>query len=210
MAFKRTLNFVKTTAVGGLLVIVPVAVVLFVLGQLLFALYSAGLAIVGSGFVPNIVSENPWLVLLIALGSLLGLCFGTGLAVQTRLGGALRGWFGRNVARRIPMYKAITSLTERFAGLDGEEFVPVEVDLYHSDARAIGFLVEKLPDQRCAVFLPSAPVATVGNVVIVPEQRIQRLDASVSETLGAVTQWGVDAKLLYRNGGTDIKKPGAP
>lgn len=210
MAFKRTFRFLKTTAIGGLLVIVPVAVVLFVLGQLLFALYSAGIAVLETGLIRGIEAEDALLVLALAAASLVGLCFFTGLVVQTRIGAALRAWFGRNVAGRIPMYKAITSLTERFAGVDGDDFVPVEVDLYQSTARTLGFLVEKLPDGRCTVFLPSAPVATIGNIVIVPEAQLTRLDASVSQAISAVTQWGVESALLYDRGQKNKKKPGAP
>ena len=36
----RIVNFLKTTALGGLLVIVPIAIVLFVLGQLMLAMLS--------------------------------------------------------------------------------------------------------------------------------------------------------------------------
>ena len=210
MAFKRTFRFLKTTAIGGLLVIVPVAVVLFVLGQLLFGLYSGGIALLETGLIRGIEPEDALLVLTLAVASLVGLCFFTGLVVQTRVGAALRAWFGRNVANRIPMYKAITALTERFAGVDGDEFVPVEVDLYQSTARTLGFLVEKLPDGRCTVFLPSAPVATVGNIVIVPEESLTRIDATVSQAVSAVTQWGVESGLLYGRAGTDTKKPDAP
>ncbi len=210
MAFRRTFRFLKTTAIGGLLVIVPVAVVLFVLGQLLFALYSAGIAVLETGLIRGVEAEDALLVLALALASLVGLCFVTGLAVQTRVGAALRGWFGRNVASRIPMYKAITSLTERFAGVDGDDFVPVEVDLYQSAARTLGFLVEKLPDGRCTVFLPSAPVATVGNIVIVPEESVTRIDATVSQAVSALTQWGVESTLLYERSGAGTKKPDAP
>ena len=208
MAFKRTFRFLKTTAIGGLLVIVPVAVVLFVLGQLLFALYSAGIALLETGLIRGIEAEDALLVLALAIASLVGLCFFTGLVVQTRIGAALRAWFGRNVASRIPMYKAITSLTERFAGVDGDDFVPVEVDLYESATRTLGFLVEKLPDGRCTVFLPSAPVATIGNIVIVPETALTRIDATVSQAISTVTQWGVESRLLYEQGRAKTKKPG--
>ena len=34
----RVFEFIKTTAIGGLLVIVPIAIIVFVVGQLLFGL----------------------------------------------------------------------------------------------------------------------------------------------------------------------------
>ncbi len=199
----RFINFLKTTALGGLLVIVPIAIVLFVLGQLLLALLSVVneiLAWLGIGI------DDALFMSALALLALVGLCFVTGLVVRTRAGDALKGWFGRNVAKRIPMYGAIANLTRRFAGIDGEQFAPVEIDLYDSGTRSMGFLVESLPDGRCAVFVPTAPMATVGNLFILAKDKVRRIDASVTDTVSVITQWGVDVAQLYagRSGG----KPG--
>ena len=174
--------------------IVPIAVILFVLGKLLLALYTIAsefAALTGLGIDDALVRS------VIAVLALVGLCFATGLVVRTRLGDALRQWFARNVAARIPMYGAIANLAQRFAGVDGTQFMPVEVDLYGSAARVIGFLVETLPDGRCTVFVPTAPVATVGNLYVVPADRVERIDTTMADTVSVVTQWGVDADILF-------------
>lgn len=203
----RFINFIKTTALGGLLVIVPIAIVLFVLGQLLLALYSVArelVALTGLGI------DDALLLSGLAVLALVGLCFATGLLVRTRFGNALRRWFARNVAKRIPMYNAIASLTKRFAGIDGTDFLPVEVDVYGSGARAVGFLVETLPDARCAVFIPTSPVATVGNLYLVPEDRLTRIDGTAADTVSVITQWGVDAgKLVGGRTPIDSRHPGS-
>lgn len=202
----RFINFIRTTALGGLLVIVPIAIVLFVLGQLLLALYAVAqefVALTGLGI------DDALLLSVLALLALVGLCFATGLLVRTQLGNALRGWFARNVAKRIPMYNAIASLTRRFAGIDGTDFAPVEVDIYASGARALGFLVETLPDDRCAVFVPTAPVATVGNLYLVPNDRVTRIDGTVADTVSVITQWGVEAGKLFGRNTTDSRHPDA-
>lgn len=190
----RFVKFIRTTAIGGLLVIVPFAIIVFVLAQLFYGLYRLTQQLT----VEIGLDVNDALVMVaIAAASLIGLCFLTGLVVQTKFGTTLRHWLDRNVARRIPMYNAISSLTKRFAGLEGNEFAPVEVDLHGSNVRAIGFLVEELPDDRYAVFIPSAPVATVGNVYVVTKSCLRHLDVSVADTLSAISQWGVDTRYLY-------------
>ena len=195
------MRFIKTTAIGGLLVIVPIAIIAFVLAQIFYALYSLS----QSATLELGLQINDALIIIgIATAALIGLCFLTGLIVQTRIGIALRTWMNRNVAKRIPMYNAISSLTKRFAGLDGNKFAPVEVDLYGSGTRVIGFLIELLPNERCTVFVPSAPVATVGNIYVVPRSNAVKLDASVTDTLTAVTQWGVESRGLYP-GDTDAQ-----
>jgi uncharacterized membrane protein len=190
----KFMNFIKTTAIGGLLVIVPVAIVLFVLAQIFYALYSLTQSLTTD---LGLQINDALIMVGIAVGSLIGLCFLTGLIVRTRIGLATRNWMNRNVARRIPMYGAISSLTQRFAGLEGNKFAPVEVDLYNSDSRAVGFLIELLPDDRCTVFIPSAPVATVGNIYVISRSKITKLDASVADTLTAISQWGVETGALY-------------
>jgi len=192
----RVFEFIKTTAIGGLLVIVPIAIIVFVVGQLLF-----GLADLAEELVKwfGIGVDDALVMFGIAAVTLVLLCFVTGLLVQTRLGGAIKDWFSRHIAHRIPMYNAISSLTKRFAGVEGEQFAAVEVDLYGSGTRVLGFLIEMLPDDRAAVFVPSAPVATVGNIYLVDNDRISPLNASVADTVSVITQWGVDAVDLYKS-----------
>lgn len=190
----KVVEFLKTTAVGGLLVIVPIAIILFVLGQIFYGLYSLSESVLNQ---LNIEIDDALIMVGIAALSLVGLCFLTGLVVQTRLGDVLKRWFGRNVGRRIPMFNALSSLTKRFAGFDGENFASVEVDLYDSSARMIGFRIENLPENRCAVFIPSAPVATVGNVYVISRDKVTEINASVTDTLASITQWGIDTSDLY-------------
>ena len=197
MAVKRTVNFVKTTAIGGLLVILPAAIILFVAGEILFTLYTASLGILESEHTPELVQENPFLVIATGTGLVVGLCFMTGLVVRTRLGEYLKRAFNEKIIGRIPVIRAIQRISERFAGIEGEEFTPVEVEAHGEGVAILGILVEKLPDGRCAVFVPASPVTTVGNVLIVAPNKIRYLDATIGDAIAAVSQWGVDAARLY-------------
>jgi uncharacterized membrane protein len=94
------------------------------------------------------------------------------------------------------MYRALSNLTKAFVGEEGQQFQPVEIDLFASDVRALGFVVEELPDGRRAVFVPSAPVATVGNVYLVPASSLRPIPASVRDMTSVITQWGVEASRL--------------
>lgn len=199
MAVKRALNFVKTTAIGGLLVILPLAVILFVAGEVLFTLYSASLGLIESERTPGFVRDNPVLVIVSGAGVLLGACFVTGLIVQTRLGRYMKEGFKEKIVNRIPVFRAVTRITERFAGIDGEDFAPVEVDIHADGIAVLGFLVERLPDGRAAVFVPASPVTTVGNVLIVAPRKLRYIEANISDAVTAVSQWGVEARRLYED-----------
>ncbi|MBT8080602.1 MAG: DUF502 domain-containing protein [Gammaproteobacteria bacterium] len=188
-------GFIKTTAIGGLLVIVPISIGLFVLAQLYIAIVSFVRGFVDA--LPGDLQNSAGLIFLLTLLTLIGFCFLTGLIVRTRLGVAVRRWAKRNIANRIPMYNALTSLTKRVVGVDGAQFAPIEVDLFGSDARLLGFLIEKLPDDRCAVYVPSAPLVTAGQVYLVPASRVTAMGAKMGDAMAVVSQWGVDARSLY-------------
>jgi len=202
---KKIVRFFKTTAIGGLLVIVPIAIILYVLAELFYVLYSLAEALIST---LNIEIDDALIMVGIAAAALIALCFLTGLLIRTRFGLMIKRGFNRHIGDRIPMYNALASLTQRFAGQEGSDFAPVEVDMYHSSARAIGFRIENLPGDRCAVFVPSAPVATIGNIYVVARCDVTDISASVTDTFAAITQWGVDSKKLYCDAtGTDEAEP---
>jgi|GEM_PF-2744046 len=188
-------EFLKTTAVGGLLVIVPVAIVLYVVAQLVLALHGAVSQVVDA---TGIATGRAYVGLALSILAFVALCFVTGLLVRTRAGRWLKRWFARRVGARLPMFRALSNLTRAFIGVDRKQFSPVEVDLHGTGVMSLGFLVENLPDGRRIVFVPSAPMATLGSVFVVPAERITALNASLAETVGVVTQWGLEAGTLYR------------
>ncbi len=192
----KLVEFVKTTAIGGLVVIVPFAVLIFALNQVLQTL----IALTGSAAnaLPFATLADTKMVLVVAVVGVIALCFVTGLLLRTRVGAAVKKWLERNIAERIPMYAMIRSLTQRFAGIKGVEFAPAEIDLYGSSARVLGFVVETLPNDHCSVFVPVAPAVTIGQIYILPQTNVHPLDAPVSEVVNSITQWGVGAKRLYK------------
>ena len=68
--------------------------------------------------------------------------------------------------------------------------------------------IEDLGDGTLAIFLPSVPAATIGQVRIVPEERVSPLKASMHATLEAVTMFGVGSSKLVD--GEALAKPAAP
>ena len=56
--------------------------------------------------------------------------------------------------------------------------------------------IEELGDGNIAVFLPAVPAATIGQVQLVPEERVFPLKASMHATLEALTMFGVGSSKL--------------
>ena len=153
---EKPFGFVKTTLLGALLVVVPVAIVGFALWQVV--------AITRALFLPvfdNLPIGDTTLRLLIIIAAVLVLilaCYFTGLLVRTRWGRRLRGWFERTFLERIPGYKMVRSLAHQYLGHEVErKFQPVIVDVHGTGAKMVGLEIEELPDGTVAVFFPLCP-----------------------------------------------------
>jgi len=193
---KIIVEFIKTSVVGGLVVILPLMILYLIFGELVELLVQLTEPITKE--LPFTALINLIIATLIAITAALMFCFLTGLIVRTGWGGASRDWVEKTILSRMPIYTMIKNLTHRFVGRSGEQFTPAEVDLYGSDSRLLGFMVEVLPDGRVVVFIPFAPTPTVGQLHILPQERVQKLDATLGSVVNSVAQWGVGTSGLYQ------------
>ncbi len=192
---KKILQFLKTTIIGGLVVIVPVAILVYAVGEIFITLIEITTPL--TAWMPFHPAVNALLASTTAIAMIIALCFFAGLIFNTLWGNAVRNWLEKKIFSRIPMYSALKGLTQRFAGIEDAGFPVVEVDLYGSQCRVLGVAVEQLPDGRNAVYIPSSPVATVGQMAIVPHDLIRVVDTSLAEMFTAVSQMGIETVKLY-------------
>ncbi len=193
-------SFIKTTVIGGLVVIVPLSLIVIIFGDLFSTVMQLTQPV--AQYLPFNELLNTIIVTLLAVTGILFACFLTGLVVRTSWGIAGKDWFERRILNRLPMYSIIKNLTHRFAGMEGTQFVPAEIDLYDSGCTVLGVIVEELGDGRLAVFVPASPAATVGQIYLVPDNRVKRLDASLGATISRITEWGIGTKELFEKAST--------
>ena len=60
--------------------------------------------------------------------------------------------------------------------------------------------MEQLEDGRLVVFLPSSPALTVGNIVVVDPERVNRLDSGAKDVAQFLSQWGGGAREVLGGG----------
>jgi len=192
---KQTARQVWATALRGLVALVPLAVVGFLVAAVAPALMAAAEmldAVLPFGPVANLL-----LAALAAIAAVFLFCLAIGAVLGTGPGEALKRALNDFLERAIPLVGAARKLAERVTGTHGEEFSAVEIDLHDSPARVLGLFVEGLPEERCTVFVPMTPTAAVGQVYIVPRDRVRFLDVPMQEAVGVLTEWGVGASKLY-------------
>jgi uncharacterized membrane protein len=186
---KYAREFVVSTVVGGLFIVVPV----YLAGVLLLK----GMKSVGGLVRPIAVLIPDWLPAerLLSLVLVLTLCFLVGMAVRTRSGRAVRERMETVFFERLPGYGLLRSLTQRLAG-DSEEHTwqPALVEI--EDALVPAFIIEEFDDGRFTVFVPSVPTPLAGAVYVLRRERVHLLDIPFTQAIRSVSRWGAGSKDL--------------
>ena len=182
-------EFVTSTLVGGLFVLVPVYLAVLLLLK--------GMQSVGSvvrplaALLPDWIPAEGFLSLLLVLV----LCFLVGVAVRTPSGRAVRERLEKRFFERLPGYALVRSLTQRLAGdTDEEAWKPALVEI--EDALVPGFIIEEHDDGQLTVFVPSVPTPLAGAVYVLPRERVHILDVPFTQAIRTISQWGSGSRDL--------------
>jgi uncharacterized membrane protein len=186
---KYARQFVTSTIVGGLFVVVPVYLAVLLLLKGMKAV--AGLVQPIAGLLPDWVRAE----LLLSLLLVLGFCFIVGAAVRTRTGRAVRERMEKTFFEKLPGYGLLRSLTRRLAGdSDEEAWKPALAEI--EDALVPAFIIEELDDGRLTVFVPSVPTPFAGAVYILDRNRVHAVDVPFTTAIRTVSRWGSGSKDL--------------
>ena len=186
---KYAREFVTSTVIGGLFIVVPVYLAILLLLK--------GMKSAASLVRPIAALLPDWLPAegVISLLLVLVVCFIVGAAVRTRAGQILRERVEKAFFERLPGYGLLRSLTQRLAN-DGDEtaWKPALVEL--EDALVPAFIIEELVDGRLTVFVPSVPTPLAGAVYILTAERVHPLDIPFTQAIRSVSRWGSGSKDL--------------
>ena len=194
---KPLFQFFKTTILGGLCVLLPVAAC----GYLMVEIVKVAMEIMDE-LVQNLPVEQlggAAMVPLLAVASVLGLSFLLGLIVRTTVGRNLGGWMERSLLRLLPGYDIFKTLAVQMVGRKDEtRGTPVLVRMGAS--RQVGFLMEENPTGELTVFVPASPALSVGAIHIVEADRVERVKASMVQVVNCVAGMGIGSSPLTGGG----------
>ncbi len=183
------MNKLRDLLIDGVLLALPLGAVAFLVQKML------GLLVPILTPAAHLLPPGHWLgVAAIDLAALLLLAMGL-----IGLGAFSRSAPGRRVAEtleqlvlsKIPGYLIVKSIAADFSSTERDEGLQPALVRF-DDNQVLGFIVEQdLAADRVAVFLPGAPSAGAGNVVVVPAARVEVLDASLGAARRAMKQRGL-------------------
>jgi uncharacterized membrane protein len=180
-------RFLKSTIIGGLVVLVP----LVVLGAIILWVVQTALKAIAP-VLEWLPDKSVAGVSLAGLSAVLGLvigCFLAGLFAETAIIRRLSDRAER-FALFLPGYALMKNVGANLVGIEGKH--PARTVLVRFEASwQLGFQLETLPDGRQVVFVPGVPRALVGTLHIVAADRVQLLAMSVSAALDDLSRLGV-------------------
>lgn len=182
---KQLVGFVKATVIGGVVVILPIALAILLVLQALKILHQVVDPVAGAlGFRETMLATIATVVLLV------GACFLVGLAMRTGIGAAARDAVERSVLNRVPGYSELRAVARSFAGVEKNVYPSALVDLHASGAWQPALVVEER-DATVAVYVPVAPAFTIGQVYVVPRDRVRLGHGGMASAVKAIRQFGV-------------------
>jgi len=185
-------QFVRTTLIGGLLVLVPVY-----LSVLLLAKAASGLLALLAPITALLPESLAHLRQAAAVLIVIAVCFALGLFLRTVAGRRLFRAFEQRVLERIPGFSLLRGVARRVSGhADDALFQPVLVEI--EDALTPAFIVEELDDDRFVVLVPSVPTPAAGSLYVLPRARVHWTDVTVTEAVGVITRWGAGTGKLVK------------
>lgn len=192
---KRTQTFVSTSLLGGLIVILPIAILVLV-GRWLFGLVRSWVGpltewVFGRVALPALV-EDGLVVLLLLLA-----CFLVGVVVRTRIGRFVHNNLEGRLLSIAPGYSLVKETVMQFLGRKATPFTKVAlVQVFESEVRMTAFVTDEHPDGRYTVFVPTGPNPTSGNIYHLRPERVQLIDAPIETALRTVISCGAGSYQL--------------
>lgn len=190
------MNFIKTTIIGGLIFLVPVAIIAVVIGKA----YSIMLVVAEplDELIPIDQIGGIAFVNVLALLSIILVCFIAGIIAKSAL--AKKAYRSLdNFLMVVPGYALVKGITNSFSS--GEEAAKTLIpDMVKFDeCTQICFEVERSPEGNVVIFLPGAPDPWGGGVVTVSSKRVERLDMSLTEATRMIQQLGRSSSIFPVN-----------
>ena len=193
---RGVLRFVTIRVMGGFLILLPLLLTYLMVGQMFDLLLVLTVPI--TDILPENAFPDIWEQRLVAAAILIALCLLTGLMMEIQASKEIGHWIETRVLNRFPPYAVLRSLSQQLSGKDGPTQLQPALIAIDADTQMLAFIVEEHAGGGFTVFVPLSPTPGVGTLQVVSDAKVQRLDASMTDALGCILNWGAGTEALIR------------
>jgi uncharacterized membrane protein len=193
----RIKQFFISAVVGGLLVILPVALLLFTINwvfEMIRGMISPLTdALLTQASLPAYVAD------LVVIVALVLLCFLVGMIVRTRLGKWLYSVLDSKLLMKAPGYSIIKETVAQFIGNKKSPFSSAAlVQIFGNETMVSAFVTDEHEDGSFTVFVPTGPNPTSGNIYHLPGRFVHPIDTPVDELMRSIISCGAGSSVLVK------------
>ena len=188
------IGFLKTTASGGLFVLLPVLLLYLLLAEALELVVALATPI--TELFPKGTFDEVRFPVIIALVLIVGASFLIGLALRSTTARRLGLSIERTVLARLPMYDVFKRLTRGFSAEGQSDSFKPAMLISQTGDRELAYVVEDHDEGNVSILLPLAPTAFASPLKIVKREQVEILDVNLGEFTKIVSQWGVGVRDL--------------
>ena len=198
---KNTLEFLKTSLSGGILVLLPLVMFYLLMDEIIGILIALATPI--ADLFPRGLFDNLELPGVIALVLLVGVSFLFGLALRSDTLRRFGRWIERTLLGQLPLYDAIKKLSRGLIGAKEDGVFKPAVMHSENGEREIVYLIEEDSNGQATVLVPWAPASFAGSLKILSRNRIELIDSNLGDTSRVLSHWGVGTFELLKKTQSD-------
>ena len=191
----RMKSLIKTSFLGGLTVILPVAILIFVFKWIF-------------GVVARVVQPLTDLILiksnlreiiadLLAVAIIITVCFIVGVIVKTQIGRFIHTSLENSILKFAPGYSLIKETVMQFLGRKKNPFSSVAlVQVFGNETMLTAFITDEHSDGSYTVFVPTGPNPTSGNIYHLESRFVHKVDVPVEDAMRSIISCGAGSTML--------------
>lgn len=193
----RTIGFLRTTAIGGLIFLLPLAVV----GGLLGYVYNVVLGIYNpmKAYLPVDNATGTAILFLIAVAILVALCFLCGFLAKRAIARKFSELVEKYLVMAFPKYAIYKDILAGNVGGTAAAPSLKPITVRQDDAIRIGYEAGRTEKGLVIVYLPGSPDPWTGWVALVESDRVCPLDLDFGETSAICERLGRNSAHLLAN-----------
>ena len=194
-------SFLKTSLLGGVVVILPIAILVSVT-LWLFNLVS-GLIEPLTLFLIKDSQLNEYIAEIFVIILIIAACFSVGVLVRTRLGGFLYRVIESRILKLAPGYSMIKETVIQIFGSKSESpFSSVALaQIFCNETQVTCFITDKHENGMYTLFVPTGPNRTSGLIYHLDEKYVHPVDIPVQDAMRSIISCGAGTAKLLREYG---------
>jgi uncharacterized membrane protein len=182
-------QFTKATIIGGLIVLLPIAIFIFLVDWL--AGFISGILDPLSDVFTDELGLAGWIADLIIIAIVILILFILGMIVKTTSGAFVHRFVETRILKAAPGYSTIRESIVQILGNERPAFSQVALArIFGNETMVTAFITDTHTDGRYSVFVPTGPNPMSGNIYHLKSEYVHIINIPVEEAMRSIISCG--------------------